>query len=516
MKKMKKMLLGIFFLFFMASVLATTSISSVTASPNPVTQGSTTTVTATVQATGETATNTVVTISVPTGLSVSGSTSQTIDSISSGSSESVSWTVSGDVASASAYTVTVSITGGSSSQLYLTVNNPPLIATSGLSCSTSSMAYNSSITMIFTVKNDGGSATNAQVAMSATSGLTLSSGNSSWSSDMNSGGSVGLTYVYTGSSSNCGSKTITAAITSNYNNPTDLACTVTTTGCSTGNGNTGGGGGSSGGSGGGESGTSVVLETEPVVQQATPEEIASILAEIGSSRPVGEVKALAEKVEFERKGTVFKVMDGNTTAFASMMRLTVRNSSQTMSIKNLKILEKIPKAILANATGHVTVAGGTTYTVLKDDPVLQFEFAEILPGESATVDYNIDKNLSATDIGLFKGPVVLELQEAVPPVQSRCTKASDCDDQNPCTQDTCPRGRCQRVAVQEGIACGAGKVCRGGFCIESGGVPPETGPFQPQPPSNILSNLLIAVVAIVVIGAGAYLYWKEKKGKHRL
>ena len=47
------------------------------------------------------------------------------------------------------------------------------------------------------------------------------------------------------------------------------------------------------------------------------------------------------------------------------------------------------------------------------------------------------------------------------------TKASDCDDLNPCTADVCnaktPNGQCLHPPLS-GIPCGLGKTCKAGVC----------------------------------------------------
>lgn len=41
--------------------------------------------------------------------------------------------------------------------------------------------------------------------------------------------------------------------------------------------------------------------------------------------------------------------------------------------------------------------------------------------------------------------------------------AASCDDENPCTVDTCESdGACQNVPISDGIACGIGCTCQGG------------------------------------------------------
>ncbi|MGI9020518.1 MAG: hypothetical protein ACR2G3_07405 [Solirubrobacterales bacterium] len=53
-----------------------------------------------------------------------------------------------------------------------------------------------------------------------------------------------------------------------------------------------------------------------------------------------------------------------------------------------------------------------------------------------------------------------------------CVIDADCDDGNPCTDDSCVGGACSNVNVQNGTSCGDANVCngaetcQGGFCLQ--------------------------------------------------
>lgn len=53
-----------------------------------------------------------------------------------------------------------------------------------------------------------------------------------------------------------------------------------------------------------------------------------------------------------------------------------------------------------------------------------------------------------------------------------CDDVGDCNDDNPCTLDTCPAPGCEsclHVPVQDGTACEAGMVCVQGACCDKAG-----------------------------------------------
>jgi hypothetical protein len=513
----KKQLILILILFFFCSVASASTSISLSVSPSTITQGETAVVTATVSASGQTESNVQVQISVPSGLSVSGSATQVIESITAGSSQTVTWNVSGDVASDDAYTITAAITGGSSAQAYLTVNSPALIATSNFSCDKTSMNYSDTVTMSFTLENNGGSSTNAQVNVSATL-LSLTSGNSSWSSDMNAGSSTGLNYTFTGSSSSCGTATITAAITSNVNNPDDLSCNVTITGCpstqSEGNAVCGNNiceasescSNCSKDCGeceilGKEDGATkkrppsiqekieVILE-KTISSKPTPKKITEILTQAGASKnAIEKASAAIGKTFIERKITVEKITDkkGNVS-YRSKMEIKVTNQGKN-KLKNIKIIEFIPKSVALNAS---EISSEFSFNVLKDDPIIEFIVPEIRKGESIKVVYFIEKKIEETTLKEFSPAFVSEFTE-----ETNLCEGIDCDDSNPCTEDYCELGSCFHNEIPNCIQEKTPEKCSGKECEKEG-----------------FPLLWILIPAILIGIAGALFYYIKSNSKN--
>src|SRR3989344_5246905 len=52
-------------------------------------------------------------------------------------------------------------------------------------------------------------------------------------------------------------------------------------------------------------------------------------------------------------------------------------------------------------------------------------------------------------------------------VTPQCTTDANCNDSNSCTNDICNARTCTNSNLEEGVACGGGKICSGGQCITS-------------------------------------------------
>lgn len=520
---MKKILLAILAIALLAGFAhAATSITS-SVSPSTITQGSTAVVTATVSATGETETNVQVQITATSGITIGSSTTQTISSITAGSSQSVSWTVTGAVASADPYTITTTITGGSSSQAYLTVNSPALISTSNFSCNKTSMVYTDTVSMTFTVENNGGTETNVQVTTSATK-LSLSSGTASWSSDVNGGGSAALNYTFTGSSTNCGTAVISSAITSNSNNPDDLSCSVTITGCpaadpgggswcgdnscngtetcsscsadcGTCGASAGGGGGGGGGSGSSSAdentiGEEILLE-KTFSGKPTAEEIATLLREVGASEnAIEKASAAMNKSSAERKVVAKKKANGD---YETTFTIKVKNNGKK-KLLNVKIIESIPKAI-AQSAGEIK--SGSAFTILKNDPIIQFNVDEIAVGGAVNITYTLAKNVTEEMLTGFLSPAIGEVYEEQTRVIDKCLGVV-CNDNSACTTDSCSKatGKCSYTS--------------NGTCAATGKKDTTAAPIS-QKTGEWLPLIPIGIIVIVAIVAGYLIFLKKKQ-----
>ncbi|MFA6419450.1 MAG: BatD family protein [archaeon] len=215
------------FIGFVNSASLSLSLNSLGA----VSEGETTTITATVTAVGDSVSNVSLQLgALPTGTSTSDSLTQSVGTLSSGQSSSKSWTVRGDIAGN--YTFNITASGTSVSDVFqnasLVVNTAAYVDVTNKTCSDSTLIVGETVTMNFITKNTGGSSATVSINMSGySSNFTLSSGSASSSFDLTAGSQSSKSYVFTATTA--GTATINAAITSTKNDPTDQTCLVTIT-----------------------------------------------------------------------------------------------------------------------------------------------------------------------------------------------------------------------------------------------------------------------------------------------
>jgi hypothetical protein len=111
--------------------------------------------------------------------------------------------------------------------------------------------------------------------------------------------------------------------------------------------------------------------------------------------------------------------------------------------------------------GAAQVAGGAA--VFHDVAAGNNTFGGTL-GSSAGPGYDL-----ATGWGSFDAEALLAAFAVTP---APCTADAACDDQNPCTQDTCDGARCRSMVLADATTCGfdacSSGVCQGGVCTANG------------------------------------------------
>jgi hypothetical protein len=539
---------------FIGGVSAAVSITA-SVSPNPIYQGQTTTATATVSASGTAASNVTVTIGYPAGVSIVGSASQVIASIPAGSSKSVSWTVKGEQASSTPYTLTFTATGASSSaSVQLSVLTPPFIEVSNQSCSPTDINVQQTVTISFILKNTGGDATNAQVDMDYNSDcFSIVTGQDPWSQDINAGGQVALSYDF--NAIDAGTETITARISSAYNDPNDYSCTITVNAvcgdgycsngetcstCSTDCGScpttptptpsptptptlvpvTGGGAGTTTTTTPTPSPTpsptptpspmpgEKVKKVEKLFEKVITErtlgpDIKEALSKIGAS-DVAIKKAIRAltKVRISRQVSVEKLVDEEgKVSFKTTVSFELKNTAGEKLI-DLKVIEVIPKTVLEHIDENM-IESELAFEIVEADPILRFTVPELDVNKTLTVSYVIKSDINKDAAEEWKAPFVAIFKEA--PVdlckdvvcEPKLCKKVSCD---PAT------GECVYENLPDGTACGDNKECKAGECVEIV-VEKEKAEF----PWHLV--ILVIIIAIIAAGAVFYKYKKQEKGK---
>ena len=509
----------IFSLLFINAANAAVSIDNVSISPNPIYQGQTTTVTVTVTASGTSASNVSVTIGYPAGVSIVGSATQVIASIPAGGSQSVSWTVKGEQASSTPYTLTFTATGASSaSNAQLSVLTPPFIEVSNQSCSSTSINVQQTVTISFILKNTGGDATNAQVSVADYNSdcLQLVAGQASWSQDINAGGQVALSYDF--NAIDACTETLLFQISSAYNDPNDYSCTITTNAvCGDGycsNGETCSNCSSDCGScpttptptptptttptpspsssstSGPSTGTSPTPTQTPtgtpsetpspeetpkgakkieklfektITKKPTATEIKELLEKVGASEKAIEAatKALS-KTTVMRKLTVEKITDekGNIS-FKTTITLKVSNKTGK-KLLNVRVVEVIPKNVLEHVDENI-IESDFAFEIIEADPVLRFTVPELDVNQSIELNYAIKEGVNTEAAEEWKAAFIAEFEEA--PID--LCKDVVCEPQL-CKEASCDpaTGECIYENLPDGAICGENKECKAGECVE--------------------------------------------------
>lgn len=508
--------------FFASMTSAAGSLSLSLNSLDPVSVGDSATLTATVTASGDSVSNAQVSITLPTGLSTSDATTQNIGTLSSGQSSSKSWSISGN--SADTYTITVSATGTSvttqSSSATLTVNTAAFFAVTQVTSPASSLTNGGTTNLQLKFSNTGGSSGTVTIIVTPSSGLTITSGTSQQSIDVNGGQDTTVTWTFR--LDNNSDQTISVTITSTENNPDDLSYSIsgpgtssttssTTTSSTTSTTSTA----SSAAGGGGGGGSS-----SPKISRADVENPAQILSETKFA-PVTSVTP--EGLSFEREASYKLVKSSETGASVTVWAFNVgiKNDSGAPR-QNVTVTETIPKEIASNVS--LITFGDKPNRIVNPDPVVEWLVEELGPGEEKKFLYYVtsisDKKISG-NIGSFvttmaPAQVASEekaaAQEAVP-----FCRGSRCDDSNPCTTDSCNEvsDKCFHSNAPEGTGCGGGNVCRLGQCV----APTLTG-LPEEKDKVVLGGVLasgavsaIGVGIIVLILAGYLLYTRSKKPK---
>lgn len=189
------------------------------------------------------------TLSLPSGLSTTDSLSKSIGTISAGSTESQSWSVSGDVAGNYLGGISISVSGSNtnsdSDTTGILVKSSPSIV-GGISCAaTDSKVLKSSFTVTVTVQNLGDmEATGISVVLNSSPSLTISnnpksitsiSGGSSDSVSYSLNSSEETTYTFTATvtSSNAGNDVATCNAQTRSSLPNGYVCSLNSN-CATG------------------------------------------------------------------------------------------------------------------------------------------------------------------------------------------------------------------------------------------------------------------------------------------
>lgn len=128
---------------------------------------------------------------------------------------------------------------------------------------------------------------------------------------------------------------------------------------------------------------------------------------------VAEMLANSSEYEFEVTTKVEKITasDG-TVSYRTTITTTITNSSGKNQ-RNVKVVVEVPKSV-ANSAQNIT--SNTPFTVLRDNPVLEFTVAQLNAGETKTIDYAVTTSTEPNLAGVtFNSPAVKAAEEVITP-----------------------------------------------------------------------------------------------------
>ncbi len=187
-----------------------------------------------------------------------------------------------------------------------------------------------------------------------------------------------------------------------------------------------------------ESGTTTetVYEVTETVTY-TPEQLEEVLSNMTDDQgnalftetEIAEMVANAEEYEFEITAKVEKITnaEGNESYKTTITTTVTNNTGKDQ--KNVKVVVEVPKEVSETAS---RITSGTIFTVLKDDPILEFTLPLLKAGQTQTVTYTVTDTEAPVLEGVnFTEPSVRFAEEVTTP-----TGTDDTTETNTTTEET--------------------------------------------------------------------------------
>jgi len=250
--------------------------------------------------------------------------------------------------------------------------------------------------------------------------------------------------------------------------------------------------------------TATTTQTAPTPQTQT--QIEETLLETGLTQAQIQTAIQASnQLQTTREITTTKQTGiAGTGTYISTITIKVPNQSNK-TLTNIKIIEEIPKNIAESAT---QINSKHQFTILKDDPIIQFTIKQINPNQTAEITYDINKRILESEIGNWAPPITASFEE-----KTECIK--ECE-QKTCQTTTCNPAteQCSYANKEEGTPCGTGKECKQGNCIEK--IKPGTTEESTALNTEMAAISLMALLAILATTAILAKKRSQGKGKRKL
>lgn len=167
---------------------------------------------------------------------------------------------------------------------------------------------------------------------------------------------------------------------------------------------TGGGGSSGGSSSGGSTTPTTTTETYSSIDTPSASEIRELLASTGLS--TSEIQAYVDEVNSGQLSisttlNVVKTGTGSSATYKSTFTITIRNNSGS-NMEDITIVEVIPKNIASDASQITSL---TQFRVLVADPVIEFIIPSLNAGQTGTISYSVNDNVTEAEFQAMSGAV---------------------------------------------------------------------------------------------------------------
>jgi len=253
-----------------------------------------------------------------------------------------------------------------------------------------------------------------------------------------------------------------------------------------------------------------VLE-KVISKKPTAEEMREKLTEAGASENAIEKASQAVgKTTVSRTIKVEKVTDNLTGEVTYQTTMTININNPGKKKTNIKIIEFIPKSVTLNAS---QIKSDFEFTVLNEDPIIEFSVDEINSNQTKNLTYTINNEVTNQAINEMIAPIVAEFAEEEP-LTDLCEGINNCDDLNPCTQNSCnsATGECTYTNLTDKTSCGTNKECKQGECLAKSVL---VDGEKEKPKETDFTPFIVLIILIIIAGT-AYYYFKIKKSKNNL
>lgn len=190
------------------------------------------------------------------------------------------------------------------------------------------------------------------------------------------------------------------------------------------------GGGDTGGDTGGSTGGGTVTPPATTTQtftstnRSSSSEIAGLLA--GSGLTAEEIQAYVDaanagQLEITTSLKVETTGSGSSATYKSTFTITIKNNSSS-NMEDIVIVEIIPKNIASDASQITSL---TQFRVLVADPVIEFIVPSLNAGQTSTVSYSVNDNVTEAEFQAMSGAVAKGTIVATTPVTEEVIEETD-------------------------------------------------------------------------------------------